>query len=160
MNMRSLIPSIWSHEDDKNDGFRQLQRQIDRVFDDFSRGFGMPSLFKEDGAWTPRCDISEDDKSLNLTVELPGVEEKDVEVTVLDNVLTVKGEKKSERKDEKKDYHLVERSYGMFSRSIPLAFKVDPAKVDATFKKGVLSVTLPKPPEQQARSRKVAIKAG
>jgi len=106
-----------------------------------------------------RLDVSETDKELTLTAELPEVDEKDVELTLTDDVLTIRGEKKREQTQRNGDYHMVERSYGSFARSLRLPFAVDQDKVDARFEKGVLTVTLPKPPEVQQSTRRIAIKS-
>jgi HSP20 family protein len=107
----------------------------------------------------PRVDVSESEEQIQVTAELPGVEEKDVEVVLADNVLTIKGEKTSEREDKKKDYHMVERTYGSFQRVIPVRYDIDPDKVVASFAKGVLTVTLAKPPEAIEKVKKIEIKS-
>ena len=96
---------------------------------------------------------------MKVTAELPGVDEKDVEVTLTDDLLTIKGEKKREQEKKEEAYHAVERSYGSFARSLRLPFAVDQSKVDAKFKKGVLTITMPKPPEAQKSAKKIEIKA-
>ena len=97
---------------------------------------------------------------MNLTAELPGVEEKDLDVTLADDVLTIRGEKKSEHDEQDKDkrWHVVERSYGRFSRTISLPFYPDPAKVEAKFDKGVLQIHLPKRLEMAKKQQKIDIK--
>jgi HSP20 family protein len=109
---------------------------------------------------TPSIDVSETESELKIEVDLPGVEEKDVDLAISDNVLTIKGEKKAEKEEKKKDYHLVERSYGSFARSIGLPFEADSDKVKASFSKGVLTVTVPKPPEVKAKEKKIQIGKG
>ena len=108
----------------------------------------------------PRIDVSETDAELKIEAELPGVDEKDLEVVLSDGRLTIKGEKKAEKEEKKKDYHLVERSYGSFARSIGLPFEADPGQVKASFAKGVLTVTVPKPPEVKAKEKKIQIGKG
>ena len=161
MSMRSLLPSLWGHPDEK-DPFRSLQTEIDRVFNDFNRGMRLPGLTENaTGArLAPRIDVSETNGTVEVTAELPGVAEEDVDVTLTDDLLTIKGEKKSETEDTQKNYHVVERSYGAFQRSIRLPFEVDPKQVEARFEKGVLKVVLPKPPEVEAKSQKIEIKPG
>jgi HSP20 family protein len=144
--------------------FRSLHWEIDRVFDDFSRSLrgGDGGEAQEWGfALSPNVDVAETDKAIEISAELPGVEEKDIDLTVSEDAVTLKAEKKTDReeKDEKKNYHLVERSYGMFQRRIPMPFKVDPDKVDAKFEKGVLKVTVAKPEAVQAQTRKIKVKA-
>jgi len=129
--------------------FLSLQQEIDRLFDDFGRGLPGLASFNRNGPsvnsdLVPRMDIAETDQAIELTAELPGMQEKDVEVTLKDNVLTIRGEKKAERDEKKKDYHLVERRYGSFSRRMELPAGIDAANVEAKFANGVLTVTVPK----------------
>ncbi|PRQ07587.1 Hsp20/alpha crystallin family protein [Enhygromyxa salina] len=117
-----------------------LQQEINRMFEDFfSPGqprFGESSVM-------PALDIKEDDKYLTVTAELPGVDRKDVQISVHDNVLTLKGEKRSETREEKDNYHFVERKYGSFSRSVMLPGEVDSDHAEATMNNGVLTLRLP-----------------
>ena len=153
-----LLPSrdIW-------DPFASLRRDMERVFEDFSRDFGWGPPATADMAAAPRIDVSETDAEIKMEAELPGVEEKDVEVVLSDGCLTIKGEKKQEKKEKKEkkeDYYLHERSYGSFARSVTLPFDADPDKVKAKFANGVLTVTLPKPPEAKAKAKKIPIGKG
>ena len=163
MSRRSPLPSLWRHPDEAMP-FRSIRKEIDRVFDEFHRGFPVPAMTAGVSAGrqgvTPRIDVSETDGAVEITAELPGVEQEDIDVTLADNVLTIKGEKKSEREDEKRNYHVVERSYGAFRRAIRLPFETNAKKVEARFKDGVLKIVLPKPSEVEAKSRKIAIKSG
>lgn len=113
-------------------------------------------------AW-PRVNISETDKELRITAELPGVEQKDIDITLTGGDLVIKGEKKSESEEKKDDkgrsYHRAERSFGSFARRMALPFEVEAGKIDATFKDGVLTLVLPKPAEAQKASRKIEIKS-
>jgi HSP20 family protein len=167
MQISDLIP--WGR--DRNEVARQqgdgdspllnLQRDINRVFDDFwsrfDRSAGVSNgLLSVTG---PRTDVTETDEAVDVSVELPGMDEKDIDVSLSDDVLTIRGEKKAEREEKKKGYYLAERSYGSFYRSIPLPPGVDSEKAEAQFKKGVLTVTLPKTPEAQAKVRKIEVKA-
>jgi HSP20 family protein len=158
MNLRSLIPigrgriSPWTRT---YDPFTSLQREVERVFEDFTRGF--PGFAAPTTELTPKMDASETDKEFELTFELPGLEERDVEINVADNVLTVRGEKKAEKEQKEKDYRVVERSYGSFARSVELPVGAEPDKITATITKGVLKVTVPKP--APAVTKKVEIKA-
>jgi len=155
----SHLPSIFTR---RNDGLGSLLREIERTFDDFSRrsplagfaGFG-------DGGAMPKIDVSEGKDAIEVTAELPGCEEKDVDVTLSEGILTIRGEKKTERDetDKDKNWHMVERSYGSFSRSIPLPFTPDSAKVEARFDKGVLRVKLPKPAEVVKKEKKIEIRS-
>lgn len=139
-----------------------LQRQIDRIFDDFSTGFRVPDLFSDLSSsgsdLMPSIDVNETDDALMITAELPGVDEKDVDITVSDQMLTISGEKKSEREDKRGGGYRRERSYGMFSRTINLPFDIDPDKVEAKFDRGVLTLTIPKPASAKQNVKKIPIK--
>jgi HSP20 family protein len=104
-------------------------------------------------------DVSEGEKAYEITAELPGLDEKDIEVKLALGGLTIKGEKREEKEEKKKDYYLHERHFGSFERYFRLPDEVDPDKIEASFKKGVLTVTLPKKPEAQKAEKKIAIKA-
>jgi len=147
-----------------------LRQEIDRLFDDFGRGFWQPfrrSLFAVEPFWRrelklaamPAVDVAESDKAFELAAELPGMDEKNIEVKVVDGNLTIKGEKQEEREEKKKDYYLHERRFGSFERSFELPEGVDVDKIEAAFKKGVLTVTLPKKPEAQKPAKKIEVKA-
>ena len=147
-----------------SDPFMSLHRQMNRLFDDvFREGTGqMPSSQGqggEGGMLTPHMDVSESDRELKICAELPGVSEKDIDVRLEDDVLVVRAEKKFERKDEKENYHFMERSYGTFQRAVRLPGPVDPDQVQASFENGVLTVSVPKA-EQQERSRRIQIQGG
>jgi HSP20 family protein len=162
MDFRSLVPFGWSggsltRRPSAEDPFWGFRREVDRLFDDFFTGRGM-ARWPGDGV-DLRLDVSETDNELTIAAELPGVDEKDVEVTLADDLLTVRGEKKREHTQRDGDYHMVERSYGSFARSLRLPFKVDQDKVDARFEKGVLTITLPKPAEIQQSTKRIAIKS-
>lgn len=132
--------------------FTSLQREMDRLFDDFGRGFerSTPVAF-------PKIDVAESDSEVEVTAELPGLEQKDIEISVADNCLTVSGEKRTESERKDKAYALSERSYGAFSRTIGLPPGVDPASITATVGKGVLKVTVPKP--ASAKAARIEVKA-
>jgi HSP20 family protein len=133
-----------------------LHREIDRLFNDFSQEFGrFPTL--RSGGMMPCTNVCESDGEIEFTAELPGMEEKDVEVTLSDNVLTIRGEKKAEKEEKEKDYRLVERTFGSFSRSFEVPPGIDPSAVKATIDKGVLTVKFPKP--AQPAAKKIAVKA-
>lgn len=162
MRGRSLLPSLWGRSAlagrERDDPFLSLHREIDRIFDDFLHGPRMPSPILGEAGIATRIDVSETENEIQVIVELPGVDEKDVEVNLSDKLLTIKGEKKSEREEKDKDYHLVERTFGSFQRDIPIPYDIDMDKVDAKFAKGVLTVTLPKPPEAKAKVKKIEVK--
>jgi len=133
--------------------FGALHREIDRLFDDFTRG-GLPS-FASAGA-TVRMDLADTKAGIELTAELPGLEEKDVQVTLTDNVLTVSGEKQAEKEEKEKNYHFIERSYGAFSRSIELPADIQADKITATMTSGVLKVVVPR--AAKAEPKKIEVK--
>ncbi len=155
MGLKSLMPIGRTRDGarQKWNPFDGLQREVERLFDDFSRGYATPRT--QD--LTPSIDVTETDKEVEITAELPGLEEKDVQVNVADNLLTIRGEKKAEREDKNKDYHVVERSYGSFSRTLELPESVDADAIQATMSKGVLKVVVPKPAPAQVK--KVSIKS-
>lgn len=151
------------------DPWRSFRSEFDRLFDRFSP-FGMPSMRRMfDLAPTvesnvsfnvPAVDVTEDDKAYKIAAELPGLEEKDIDVTVTDGVLTLKGEKRQEKEEKNKNWYLSERAYGSFQRSFELPQGVDRDKIAAEFAKGVLTVTLPKSAEAQKQQKKIDVKAG
>ena len=143
-----------------------LRAEIDRLFDEFTFPFG-GSLFEPTRLWrstlgsaelSPHSDIVEKDKEFQLSVELAGMDPANVAVSVVDNILTIKGEKKEEKSESKKGYHLSERRYGMFERSFELPASVDQGGIEASFDKGVLAVRLPKTTEAQKKARQIAVK--
>ncbi len=152
--------------------FLTLRDQVDRLFEEFAGDWRVPSLRRGTFDWEPfrtplwtrdvvdvRFDLSETDKALEITVELPGIDEKDMELVLGDGVLTIKGEKRAEKEEKEKDYYLSERRYGAFTRSMRLPETVDPDKIEATFDKGVLKVVAPKRAEAKAKKKKIAITA-
>ena len=138
--------------------FGSLHREIDRLFDDLTRGgYGtLPSPAQTN--LMPSIDVTETDKEIEITAELPGLERKDVDISIEDDLLTIRGEKKVETKQEDKDknYHVSERSYGVFYRVIQLPPGVDPASIQAVMSKGVLKLTIPKP--AKAEPKKIEVK--
>lgn len=143
----------------------EARQRIDELFDNFFDGFGVPRMFptRRFGSTvadlSPSFDITETEDDVKVTAELPGMDEKDIEVNLDNNVLTIRGEKREERDETKKNYHVRERSYGGFERSFPLPEGLDREHVRATFKKGVLDVTLHKTERAKAQSKKIAITA-
>jgi len=147
-----------------------LRSEIDRLFDDFSTGWGRWPLARglfDDRLWrmpaleinAPAVDVTETDKAYTVSAELPGMDEKDIEVTLSDDQLTIKGEKRQEKDERRKGYHLTERRYGMFQRSFGLPAGVDPSKISAEFARGVLTLTLPKSAEAQKKQpRRIEVK--
>lgn len=147
------------------DAWRSFRTEMDRLFDRFSGGFGMPSFSRlldiapaarpEFTMPVPAVDISEDDAGYKITAELPGLEEKDVEVTLTDDVLTIKGQKSAESEKKEKNLYLSERSYGAFQRAFVLPDGVDADKIAADVAKGVLTVTVPKAAPAQKKTIEV-----
>ncbi len=133
-----------------------FQQQMDRLFGDYfgsfgSEPFGLPSAGRD--TFSPRVDAIEGDTDITVSVELPGLEEKDIDVTLSRDALTISGEKRQQREEKGHSYFHTERSYGSFRRSIPLTCDVDASKADAVFRKGVLTITLPKVVKAQARKQ-------
>ena len=148
--------------------FEALRKEVDRLFDDFGDDFwrrpfrplaalerSWPKNFPAD----PAVDVTETEKAYEITAELPGMDEKGVEVNVSNGGITIKGEKKEETEEKKKDYYVSERRYGSFERHFGLPEGVDADKIEATFKNGILKVTLPKTAEAQKTAKKIDIKA-
>jgi HSP20 family protein len=157
MHLRSLIPSGngGTRTISAANPFGFLHREIDRLFDDFTRGLDVGGQGQVN--LVPSIDVSETDKAIAITAEMPGLERKDVEISVEDDVLTIRGEKKveSEQDDKNKNYHLTERSYGVFYRVLQLPPGVDPSKIQATMSNGVLKITIPKPARSEAKKIEV-----
>jgi HSP20 family protein len=147
-----------------SDPFSALRAEMDSLFDSFMGGLpGFPRMFGATGggfALTPHMDVKETDKEIVVEAELPGIDEKDVSLSLQDGVLTIRGEKKHERDEEKENYRITERRYGSFQRSVQLPDTVDEDKVEATFNNGVLKVSLPKRPEAIGKQRAIPIKKG
>lgn len=133
-----------------------LHRSIDDLLEDF---FGGVPARREAGMVAPRFEVSETDDAIVVDAELPGMEEKDIELTLQNNILTIKGEKKKEEETKKKNYYISERSYGHFQRSLQLGSGIDAEKIDASFKKGVLTVTVPKTEPAKNTARTIEIKS-
>ena len=148
-----------------------LRREFDRMLDEFPWGWRRPlarSLFDVEPFFrgfgavggTPAVDVAEKDKEYEITAELPGMDESHINVKFADGVLTIKGEKKEEKEEKRKDYYLSERRYGSFQRSFPVPDSVDANGIEAKFVNGVLTVKLPKSAEAQKNEKKIAIKKG
>jgi HSP20 family protein len=151
--------------------FESLRSEMNRLFDDFDRGFWRSpfrsSVFdivpfaQHQIGWSaaPAVDVVEKDNAYEIMVELPGMDEKNVEVKVANDTLTIKGEKREEKEEKKKDYYLQERHFGSFERSFTVPQEVDADKIEASFTKGVLTVKLPKKPEAIKSEKKISVKA-
>ncbi len=143
------------------DPFIQMRREIDQMFNGMLGDWTGPMnlLDRRLGSWMPHVDVNETAKEIRVTAELPGMEEKDLEVSLVEGALTIKGEKSEEHEEEKGDVHRSERQYGMFERTIPLPSEVDVDKVKASFKKGVLKISLPKTKEAQSNRRVIPVQS-
>ena len=151
--------------------FETLRREVKQLLDDYGQNFlqlparrslfGFEPLWRRQAVWeaAPAVDVVEGEKAYEITAELPGMDEKKVEVKVANGNLTIKGEKQQEKEEKKKDYYLHERHFGSFERSFAIPEGVDADKIQANFKKGVLTVTLPKNPEAQKPPKKIEVKA-
>jgi HSP20 family protein len=149
--------------------FGSLRSGVDRLFEDFGRDFwsfprsliDIEPFWRGDVSWraAPAVDVTETDKAYEITVELPGMDEKDIQVKLTNGGLSIKGEKQEEKEEKKKDYYLHERRFGSFERHFGVPEGVDTSKIEATFKKGVLTVTLPKTAEAQKAEKKIEVKA-
>jgi HSP20 family protein len=150
--------------------FKNLRREIDRLFDDFNpfdwRGLsrlpgdaGAQYLARPAWAITPAIDVSEGETAYEVTAELPGIDEKDIEIKLANHTLTIKGEKAEGKEEKNKDYYLSERRYGSFQRSFRVPDSVDATRIEASFAKGVLKVTLPKTADARQAEKKIEVKA-
>ncbi len=146
---------ITRRDDGNRSPLDSFRREIDTVFDEF---FSLKPSTLFDSDWLPSIDVDENEKEFNVTAELPGMEEKDITVTLENSILTIAGEKKEEReeKDEKRNRYHSERHYGSFSRSISLPEEIKQDKIKAKFKNGVLSIMIPK--DESAEKKRISIK--
>ena len=150
--------------------FASLRREVDRLFEDFDQDFwgsrfrrsmfGAEPMVRQEMVWgtAPAVDIAESDKAFEFTAELPGMDEKSIEIKLANGGLTIKGEKVQEKEEKKKNYYLHERHFGSFERYFRLPEGIDADRIEATFKKGVLTVTLPKTVEAQKAEKKIEVK--
>ncbi|HEY7520623.1 MAG TPA: Hsp20/alpha crystallin family protein [Methylomirabilota bacterium] len=145
--MRALTP--WS-------GMTSLRKEMDRLFDRFLEPV-WPEMPAALGDWEPKLDVSEEKDTVTVKAELPGVEQKDINISIQEGVLTIKGEKQAEKEEKDKRHHRIERAYGAFYRSITLPSAVDAGKAAASFKDGVITITMPKAPE--AKGTMIPVKA-
>ena len=169
MAIRDLIP--WSRQENRlpapvdaergveTHPLLSLHREVNRLFDDVFRGFGVPGFGGNDrGLSWPHVELGETDKEIRVTAELPGLDEKDVDISIEEGVLTLRGEKRSEVDDKDRGYS--ERSYGRFERRIGLPRGIQRDKASATFKNGVLTVTLPRSEVADDTVRRIPINGG
>lgn len=161
MAIRDLIP--WKREQlpvrrEEPDPFLSFRQEMDRMFDEFFEGRALAPWSKEWSGFDPRVDVVETDQEVKVTAELPGLDAKDVDVTVSRNLLTLKGEKKQEHEEKGEGYYRSERSYGSFERSISLPSTVETDQADAAFDKGVLTITFPKTAAKTSK-KQIAVKS-
>ncbi len=188
MSAKKWIPWNWFKNEEEHDGksvpvqrapaqerghalsnpIEQFHREVDRLFDQTFRGFGFtpfelnrPMLpWMSDGMLKPTLDLGATDKEYTITIEIPGVDEKDVRLEIVNDTLTIQGEKKQENEEKGKNYYRMERSYGSFQRMLSLPEDADQRKVTATFKKGVLTVTMPRKALPRADVKQIEVKSG
>jgi len=172
MSIRDLVPWNWGKKSvpvrrAEADPFRELQQRMNRLFDDFWGDFGDFDLApRRSPAWgvlgdfSPSVDVKETGNEIAIKAELPGMTQDDIQVSLENGLLTLRGEKKEEKKEERDGCAYTECSYGSFCRQIPLSCEVQEDKVAATFANGVLSITLPKQPGAQAKSKKIRVAHG
>jgi len=165
MANRNLIPWRRRRESDldvwrERDPFLRMQNEMDRMFNSL---FELPTRFggqeSQEGFW-PTVDVYETDKEITIQAELPGIDEKNIDISLSGNVLTIRGEKETEEVKEEKSYYRRERSYGRFQRSIELPEGIDEDKIEASYEKGILKVVAAKPDESVSISKRIKIKKG
>ena len=186
MDIKKLVPWNWFKKEEEDTGeivpvkresakeqggvpahpLQRLHHEIDRLFDQTFRGFGLfPFGFDQpllprlsDGILKPTLDLGASDKEYTITVEVPGVDEKDVKLEIVNDTLTISGEKKQAKEEKKKNYYRMERSYGSFQRVLSLPEDADQDKINATFKKGVLTVTMPRKALPKSDVKQIEVK--
>ncbi len=139
--------------------FDRLHEEMDRLFDDFLPQVSNGNEFDSRLGALASIDLSESDDALEIKADLPGMQEADIDLTLRDGALVISGERKHESEEKKKNYYRSERAYGAFTRNVPLPCEVDEDKIDAQFKKGVLTVHMPKTPAAKNNRRKIEIRA-
>jgi len=135
-----------------------MQREINKMFDSFFRGGVVDDGTLATSLWSPAVDVAEHENEYRVKVELPGVSKDDVKITMQDNILTIRGEKKQEKESKESSYHRIERSYGAFQRSFTLPTTVKSDRIEATYKDGILTITLPKAEEAKPKQIEVKVK--
>ena len=159
MKVRPMLPTLWDESASARVPSRTLQQEFDKLFNDFTSDLPLVGRWNGSGRFAIQVDVAETEKTLEVTAELPGVNEKEIDVSLAGDMLTIKAEKKSDKEEKTKDYYLVERSYGTFERSRQLPFKVDAAKIEAKFDKSLLKLVVQKPAEAQTKMQKIEVKA-
>jgi HSP20 family protein len=169
MEITDLIP--WRRDESRlpvrrrreQDPFYDIHSQMNRIFDEFfERPLGLSPFFSEASTsreFAPSVDVNETEKEITILAELPGMEPEEIDISLDRNALRLRGEKRADSEEKGKHYYRVERSYGSFQRVIPLPCEVDEDQIDATYKRGVLKVVLPKAKPEQEISRRISIKS-
>ena len=162
MTLRELMPFTKKSvpvKRDRENPFDLVRHDMDTLFDDFFRGVEMEPFFgRHSERFTPKVDITESEKEIRVSAELPGINEKDIDITLNRDSLTIKGEKKEEKEDRGKDYYRMERSYGTFCRTIPVPVEIETDKVNAHYRKGILTITMPKSEKSLEEKKKISVK--
>lgn len=164
MSVRDIIPwrkrensDVLASRDFFNDTFMKLHEDMNKLFDNFFANTGLERSVGAGFGWNPSVDVKETESAIEISAELPGLGEDDIEVSLDNDSLVLRGEKKEERKEESKGFHRIERSYGSFYRRIPVPVPVDEEKIEAKFEKGVLNVVLPKSEKALDTSKKIEL---
>jgi len=161
MALREMVP--WKRKElsrrEEDNPFFPLQQEMHRLMERFVHGFGGRELAEMEEPWgyIPSVDVSEDDKEIHVSAELPGLNEKDIDITLSGNNLIIRGEKKAEKEERGEQFYRKESSYGAFHRAIPLPTEVEEDKIEATYKKGILKIVLPKSPEARKARKKISV---
>jgi HSP20 family protein len=164
MQLKDLLPIQRGEKDistrwgEEGNPFFALQRRMNEMFDSFFSDFAIEPFGEARKQFVPHMDVKEDEKSYIITAELPGMDDKDIDILLERNMLTLKGEKKEEKEEKEQNYWHVERRYGSFQRVIPLPDEVDMDKVSANFKKGILHITVPKTEKAKSTVKKITVK--
>lgn len=165
MRISDLVPWRGSRtlsrreEEENGDSLYDIRREMNRLFDDFFRGADLMAPSERERTFTPSLNVTESDAAIEVTAELPGMDEDDIDLTLSRQGLTIRGEKREEKEEEGKNYYTRERSYGYFRRSIPVPMDaIDPDNVEATFDKGILTITLPKREEARSVTKRIEVK--
>lgn len=173
MTIKDIVPWRWGGlrhwEEEERRPFESflremdsLHKEMDRLFEDFWKGSGHRRFMGQpwhETALTPRVDESEDEKAIHVKIELPGMDKDDVDITLASGVLTIRGEKKREEEEKGKDWYRSERSFGAFSRSLPIPADVEESRIEARFEKGILHIELPKTEEARRKVKHIPVKA-
>lgn len=157
MALKGLVPWRRGEVGRRSDPFMSLQKEMNDLFESF---FTREEPLWPKGGFLPAVDLTETDKEIRICADIPGVDEKDLDVSLSDDILTIKGEKKEEKEEKNGGRYYAERSYGSFERRIALPCEVEPDKVKAEYKKGVLNITLHKSAKAAAAAKKINITAG